>query len=75
MVIISNLGVMNFKNPERKMQLQTYHPGHSVDEIKENTGFDLLVALDVAETPAPETKIVKLIRSLDPDNVRRTEFG
>ena len=75
MVIISNLGVMNFKNPERKMQLQAYHPGHSVDEIKENTGFDLLVAPDVAETPVPETKIVELIISLDPDNVRRTEFG
>lgn len=74
MVVISNLGVMNFRNPERKMQLQTYHPGHSVDEIKENTGFDLLVAPDVAETQVPGTKIVELIRSLDPDNVRRTEF-
>ena len=75
MVIVSNLGVMNFKNPERKMQLQTRHPGHSVDEIKENTGFDLRVAPDVAETPIPDTKIVELIRSLDPDNVRQTEFG
>ena len=75
MVIVSNLGVMNFKNPEREMQLQTRHPGHSVDEIKENTGFDLRVASDITETPVPETKIVELIRSLDPDNVRRTEFG
>ncbi len=75
MVVISNLGVMNFKNPEREMQLQTRHTGYSVDEIKENTGFDLRVAPDVAETPVPDTKIVELIKSLDPDNVRRTEFG
>ena len=75
MVVISNLGVMNFKNPEREMQLQTRHPGYSVDEIKENTGFDLRVAPDVAETPVPDMKIVELIKSLDPDNVRRTEFG
>jgi glutaconate CoA-transferase subunit B len=40
-VVISNLAVMNFKNPERVMQIQSYHPGHTVDEIKENTGFDL----------------------------------
>ena len=73
-VIVSNLGVMNFKNPERKMQLQSYHPGHSVDDIKENTGFDLVVAPDVAETPVPDSKIVELIKSMDPDNVRQSEF-
>ena len=26
---------MNFLNPDRVMQIQSFHPGHSVDEIKE----------------------------------------
>ncbi len=73
-VVISNLGVMNFKNPERMMQIQYYHPGHTVDEIKENTGFDLRVAPDVAETPAPTQDIIELIEGIDRDGVRGSEF-
>lgn len=75
MVIVSNLGVMNFRNPDRLMQLQSRHPGHSVDEIREKTGFDLLVAPDVAETPVPGAEIVELIGTMDPDGVRGAEFG
>jgi len=73
-VVISNLAVMNFKNPERMMQIQYYHPGHTVDEIRKNTGFDLRVAPDAAETPAPTQDILKLIEAIDRDGVRRSEF-
>jgi glutaconate CoA-transferase subunit B len=73
-VVVSNLGIMNFKNPDRVMQIQHYHPGHSVDEIKENTGFDILVAPDVSETPLPGPEIIELINQIDPDGVRRSEF-
>ena len=73
-VVISNLAVMNFKNPERMMQIQYYHPGHTVDEIKENTGFDLRVAPDASETPAPTQDIIELIEGIDRDGVRRSEF-
>ena len=73
-VVISNLGIMNFKNPDRVMQIQHYHPGHSVDEIKENTGFDILVAPDVSETALPGPEIIELINQIDPDGVRRSEF-
>ncbi len=73
-VIVSNLGVMNFKNAERKMQIQSYHPGQSVDQIKQQTGFDILVAPDAGETPVPDSNVIDLIHSMDPDNVRQTEF-
>ncbi len=73
-VVISNLAVMNFKNPERVMQIQSYHPGHTVDEIKENTGFDLRVAPDATETPVPAQDIIELIEGIDRDGVRRSEF-
>lgn len=74
LVVISNLGVMNFKNPERVMQIQSYHPGHTIDEIKENTGFDLPVAQDVRQTPVPPPETIALIQSLDPDSIRWSEF-
>lgn len=75
MVIVSNLGVMDFRNRDRVMQLRSFHPGHSVDEIRERTGFDLAVAPAVAETPLPGPDVIELIRSMDPDGVRRAEFG
>ena len=75
LVVISNLGVMNFKNPNRVMQIQSYHPGHTVDEIKEKTGFDLPVAPDVAETPVPGPEVIDFISTIDPDGVRWTEFA
>jgi len=75
MTIVSNLGVMNFKNSNRVMQIQSYHPGHSVDEIQEATGFDLLVADDVSETPVPTDETVAMIKAMDPDGIRMSEFG
>jgi glutaconate CoA-transferase subunit B len=65
---------MNFKNPERVMQIQHFHPGHTIDEIKENTGFDLRVAPDASETPVPNQDVLKLIAEIDRDGVRHSEF-
>jgi len=73
-VIVTNLGVMNFKNPQRVMQIQSYHPGHTVDEIIANTGFEIGVAPDVHETPSPEPNVTDLIRQMDPDQIRLSEF-
>jgi hypothetical protein len=56
------------------MQIQHYHPGHSVDEIKKNTGFDIQAAADVSETAAPGHEIIDLINEMDPDGVRGSEF-
>jgi glutaconate CoA-transferase subunit B len=73
-VVISNLAVMNFKNPERKMQIQHYHPDHTIEEIKDSTGFDLRVAPDASETPAPNQDVLDLIAEIDRDGVRLSEF-
>ncbi len=75
MTVISNLGVMNFRNPDRVMQIQSFHPGHSVEEIKENTGFDIQVAPDASETPVPGADIIDMIHAMDPDGIRKSEFG
>jgi glutaconate CoA-transferase subunit B len=73
-IVISNLGVMDFRNPDRVMQIRSYHPGQSVDEIKANTGFDIQASPDVGETPSPSSDLLTLISKLDPDDVRQSEF-
>jgi acyl CoA:acetate/3-ketoacid CoA transferase beta subunit len=72
--VISNLGVFDFDSPDRRMQLRSLHPGVSIDEVQENTGFELAVADDLAETRDPTPEELGLIReTLDPSDRRKTE--
>lgn len=69
-LIVSNLGVFDFDTPDHSMRMRSYHPGVSVDEIVENTGFPLHVD-DAVETPAPTDEELHLIRDvLDPAGTR-----
>ena len=38
------------------------HPGHTVEEVIENTGFDFDRPDDVPDTPAPSTDTLALMR-------------
>src|SRR5437660_3856457 len=51
--IITTLGVLRFSEGGGEAYLASVHPGHTVDEVRANTGWDLKVADDVSETPAP----------------------
>jgi len=65
--VISNLGVFDFDTPDHRMRLQSVHRGVSVDEVVENTGFELVVPDAVPETRAPTDAELKLIRDvIDP---------
>jgi glutaconate CoA-transferase subunit B len=74
-LVVTNLAVMDFAPGSRRMRLRTVHPGISVEQVQEATGFELLVADDVRETEPPTPEEVRLIREeIDPDGVRRSEF-
>ena len=49
--VVSNLGVFDFETPDKVMRLRSVHPGVTVEEIVEATGFDLVVPSDVARHP------------------------
>jgi glutaconate CoA-transferase subunit B len=51
--------------------LRTVHPGHSVDEVVENTGFELVIPDDLGETEPPSRREAEIMRSLDPLGVAR----
>jgi glutaconate CoA-transferase, subunit B len=42
--------------------LESVHPGHTVEEVIENTGFDFERPAAVPETPAPSPETLKLMR-------------
>ncbi len=66
-VIITNKGVMRFDAETKEAYLASYHPGNTVEEILENTPWDLKVADDVHETEPPTSEELRVIREvLDP---------
>ncbi|MFJ6698595.1 CoA-transferase subunit beta [Streptomyces sp. NPDC091272] len=73
--VVSDLGVFDFGTPDRSMRLVSLHPGVSVDEVREATGFALAVAEgDVPYTRAPDAEELRLIREVvDPANTRDRE--
>jgi glutaconate CoA-transferase subunit B len=75
-LLISNLAVMDFDPTSKKMRLKSVHPGITVEEVQEATGFELLRPPDtVPETRPPSQEQVRLIRDvIDPDNMRKKGF-
>jgi len=56
------------------MRLYSYHPGVNVAQIQAHTGFELLIAEDVCETPMPSVEELRLLREeIDPLGIRRLE--
>ena len=51
-----------YQPDKRRFRLESVHPGHSVDEVRANTGFDY-DAERVAETPPPPAEELALLRS------------
>jgi glutaconate CoA-transferase, subunit B len=69
--VVTNLAVLDFGGPEHAMRLLTVHPGVTVDQVREQTGFPIVVAGKVGETPVPTAEQLRLIRDvLDPHGVR-----
>jgi acyl CoA:acetate/3-ketoacid CoA transferase beta subunit len=72
--IVSNLGVFDVRGPDDTVRLLSVHPGVSVDEVVENTGFDLVLDGDVPTTREPSVGELMIIREmLDPRGLRDRE--
>jgi acyl CoA:acetate/3-ketoacid CoA transferase beta subunit len=72
--VVTNLCVLDFEGPDRSMRVRSVHPGASLDEVKEGTGFELDVPQDVPSTRTPTDEELTLIREvLDPRNLRASE--
>ena len=69
--VITNLAVLDFESPDRRMRLRSVHPGVRVDTVVEQTGFELVVPDDVPTTRAMTPQEHQLIDDvLDPHGQR-----
>ena len=76
-VVVTNLAVLDFEPESKRMRLVSVHPGVTVEQVREATGFELLVADgDVPETAPPTDEQVRLLREeIDPDGLCKREAG
>jgi glutaconate CoA-transferase subunit B len=65
--IVTTLAVLRFPEGGGEAYLASVHPGHTVEEVRAATGWELRAAPDVGETPAPSAEELAQIRRLDPD--------
>jgi acyl CoA:acetate/3-ketoacid CoA transferase beta subunit len=71
--VISNLGVFDFDGPHNTMRVRSLHPGVTMDEVRENTGFT--IDGDGSPTREPTPDEAELIAQLDPKGSRNTEVA
>jgi len=67
--LVTGRCVFDFDKTEKRFRLSSRHPGHTVEEIREQTGFDYDETGDVPETPAPNAATLDLLRSRVADEV------
>jgi glutaconate CoA-transferase subunit B len=68
--VITNLCVMDFGGPDHRLRILSLHPGVSVGQVQEATGFPLHVPVHIPETASPTAEQLALIQQLDPHNLR-----
>jgi acyl CoA:acetate/3-ketoacid CoA transferase alpha subunit/acyl CoA:acetate/3-ketoacid CoA transferase beta subunit len=61
--VITDLGIMDFEPGSKRMRVISLHPGITREKIQAATGFPLLFAAEVAETPPPSPEELNILRS------------
>jgi glutaconate CoA-transferase subunit B len=60
--VVTNLGIMGYHPVSKRMMLLAIQPGVEIDEVLENTGFELLLANDVIKNPPPKSEELRILR-------------
>lgn len=71
--VITPLAVLGF-SAERRLEVRALHPGVSLDQVQEATGFEIGAAAEIEETFAPTEEELEALYRVDPDRIRLLEF-
>jgi glutaconate CoA-transferase subunit B len=66
--VITNMAVMGYDEETKRMRVESIHHGYTFEQVQENTGFELLKAPEVVETPPPTEQELHILRTeVDPN--------
>jgi len=74
--LITNLGVFGYADERGELVLQSLHPGVTLSQLRESTGFEPAVAADLTVTAEPSAEMLRVLHEqIDPLGIRRLEFA
>jgi glutaconate CoA-transferase subunit B len=65
--VITTRGLLGFHPESHEMELRSWHPGSSIEDVRAHTGWDLAVAPEAHETEPPTADELRIIRACDPE--------
>lgn len=60
--VVTTLGILGYDEKSKRMKLLSLQPGAEVDQVLENTGFELLLADEITQNSPPSTQELKILR-------------
>lgn len=64
--VITNLAVLGYDEETKRMMVESIHPGCTLEDVQQNTGFELIVK-DIRTTPLPTDQELRILREeVDP---------
>lgn len=67
--VVTNLALLDFEPDSKRMRLIGLNPNVTVEQVKQNTGFELLVADNLITNPEPTDEQLRILREqVDPDH-------
>lgn len=70
-LVVTPLATMDFDPQSRRMRLASVHPGVTVQQVVEATGFELVMPATVPKTPAPSAAELDTLRCIDTAGILR----
>lgn len=61
--LVTNLCAFSYQKAAARFRLESIHPGHSLEEVQDQTGFTFDTPTAVPVTPAPEPERLVLLRT------------
>lgn len=65
--VVTHLAILGFDEEKGVMCLEGLQRGATVEQVKQNTGFELLVKKDLYEAAQPTAEELKILHTLDPE--------
>jgi len=64
--VITQLGVYGFDEETKRMKLLAVHPGVTINDVKENSSFELIIPEKVETTEPPTEEELRILHEIDP---------
>jgi len=64
--VITQLGVYGFDEETKRLKLLAVHPGVTIEDVKENSSFEILIPEKVETTQPPTEEELRILHEIDP---------